>query len=153
MEKTLATVVESNTKIRAAYEPMITSPEERALYNEWIKLWESYKKGTEEVMALSRKAVGQIPREAHELNTKTVNKIGLDADAVLKKGIDLNNAGADKAAQVRGGQLRFRLHDACRRSSARPSSSVLPSATIWFATSRPASPPSSRRCRRWARAT
>jgi methyl-accepting chemotaxis protein len=98
MEKTLATVIESNTKIRAAYEPMITSPEERALYNEWVKLWESYKKGTEEVMALSRKAVGQLPREAHELNTKTVNKIGLDADAVLKKDIDLNNAGADKAA-------------------------------------------------------
>src|SRR3954451_2654945 len=98
MEKTLATVVESNAKIRTAYEPMITSPEERALYNEWIKLWESYKKGTEDVMALSRKAIGQIPREAHELNTKTVNKIGLDADAVLKKDIDLNNAGADKAA-------------------------------------------------------
>ena len=78
---------------------MITSAEERALYSEWVKLWESYKKGTEEVMALSRKAAGQIPREAHELNTKTVNKIGLEADAVLKKDIDLNNAGADKAAQ------------------------------------------------------
>jgi methyl-accepting chemotaxis protein len=99
MEKTLATVVESNTKIRAAYEPLISHSEERAMYDEWVKLWESYKKGTEEVMALSRKAVGQIPREAHELNAKTVNKIGLDADAVLKKGIDLNNAGADKAAQ------------------------------------------------------
>ena len=36
-EKTLATVVESNNKIRALYEPMITSPEERALYNEWSK--------------------------------------------------------------------------------------------------------------------
>ena len=99
MEKTLAGVIESNTKIRAAYEPLITSAEERTLYNEWVKLWESYKKGTEEVMALSRKAVGQIPHDAHELNTKTVNKIGLEADAVLKKDIDLNNAGADKAAQ------------------------------------------------------
>ena len=98
MEKTLATVIDSNTKIRATYEPMISSPEERALFNEWVKLWESYKKGTEQVMALSRKAAGQQPREAHELNTKTVNKIGLEADAVLKKGIDLNNAGADKAA-------------------------------------------------------
>ena len=98
-EKTLATVVEVTTKARAAYEPMITSPEERALYDEWVKLWEGYKKGTEQVMALSRKAAGQIPREAHELNTKTVNKIGLDADAVLRKDIDLNNAGADKAAR------------------------------------------------------
>jgi methyl-accepting chemotaxis protein len=98
-EKTLATVVESNTKIRAAYEPMISSPEERALYNEWSQAWDKYKKGTEEVMALSRKAAGKIPAEAHELNTKTVNKIGMDADNILKKGIDLNNAGGDKAAQ------------------------------------------------------
>ncbi|MBA2397732.1 MAG: MCP four helix bundle domain-containing protein [Bradyrhizobium sp.] len=98
-EKTLATVVEANTKIRAAYEPMITSPEERALYKEWSDLWDKYKKGTEEVMALSRSAVGKVPLEAHELNSKTVNKIGLEADAVLKKDIDLNNAGADKAAR------------------------------------------------------
>ncbi len=99
MEKTLATVVESNNKIRAGYEPMITSAEERKLYNDWVQLWESYKKGTEDVMALSRKAVGQFPREAQDLNTKTVNKIGLEADALLRKDIDLNNAGADKAGQ------------------------------------------------------
>ncbi|MEH2548049.1 methyl-accepting chemotaxis protein [Bradyrhizobium sp. AZCC 2262] len=99
MEKTLATVIEANTKFRAAYEPMITSPEERALYAEWSKLWDKYNAGTQEVMALSRKAVGKIPTEAHELNTKTVNKIGLEADAVLSKDIDLNNRGADKAAQ------------------------------------------------------
>jgi methyl-accepting chemotaxis protein len=97
-EKTLATVVEGNTKIRQSYEAMITSPEERRLYSEWVQLWESYKKGTEEVMALSRKSVGKIPHEAHELNTNTVNKIGIEADNVLKKDIDLNNAGADTAA-------------------------------------------------------
>jgi methyl-accepting chemotaxis protein len=107
MEKTLASVVESNTKIRAAYEPMITSPEERALYNEWVRLWERYKKGTEEVMALSRKAAGQMPTEAHDLNTTTVNKIGLEADAVLKKDIDLNNAGGDKAAQEAADNYAF----------------------------------------------
>jgi methyl-accepting chemotaxis protein len=98
-EKILAGVVEANTKIRAAYEPMITSAEERALYTEWSALWDKYKKGTEDVMALSRKAIGKIPTEAHDLNTKVVNKIGLDADAILKKDIDLNNSGADKAAQ------------------------------------------------------
>jgi methyl-accepting chemotaxis protein len=98
-EKTLAGVVESNNKIRATYEPMISTPEERALYDQWGKLWTDYKKGTEEVMALSRKAVGQIPQEAHDLNTKTVNKIGLEADEILKKDIELNNVGADKAAK------------------------------------------------------
>ncbi|MBV9560294.1 MAG: MCP four helix bundle domain-containing protein [Bradyrhizobium sp.] len=98
-EKMLATVVESNTKIRQAYEQMISSPEERALYNDWSKVWDDYRKGTEQVMALSRKAVGQVPREAHELNTKTVNKIGIESDNILKKGIDLNNTGADKASK------------------------------------------------------
>jgi methyl-accepting chemotaxis protein len=99
VEKILAGVVESNAKIRQTYEPMITSPEERALYQDWTKAWEEYKKGTEQVMALSRKEAGQIPHEAHELNAKTVNKISLTADEILKKDIDLNNAGADKAAK------------------------------------------------------
>jgi methyl-accepting chemotaxis protein len=96
-EKVLATVVEGNTKIRQQYEPMITSPEERALYDEWSKTWDEYKKGTQEVMALSRKDPGHFPHEAHDLNTKTVNKIGIESDNILKKDIDLNNAGAEKA--------------------------------------------------------
>jgi methyl-accepting chemotaxis protein len=99
MEKTLSTVVEANTKLRAQYEPMITSPEERAFYKQWSEIWERYKKGTEEVMALSRKEAGKFPKEAQDLNTKTVNKIGIEADEVLKKDIELNNIGADKAAQ------------------------------------------------------
>ena len=99
VEKTLAGVIEANAKIRAAYEKMITSPEERALYNEWSQIWDKYQRGTQEVLEFSRNAVGQIPTQAHDLNSTTVNKIGLQADAVLKKSIDLNNAGADKAAQ------------------------------------------------------
>ncbi|MBR0743420.1 MCP four helix bundle domain-containing protein [Bradyrhizobium japonicum] len=97
-EKTLATVVESNTKFRQTYEPMITSPEERALYKEWSKAWDAYKQGTQEVMALSRKEAGKVPHEAHELNTKTVNKIGLQADEILRKDIELNTKGGDQAA-------------------------------------------------------
>jgi len=98
-EKTLAAVVENNNKIRALYEPMIASPEERTLYGEWSKTWDAFKHGAQEVMALSRKAVGKTPTEAHDLNAKTVNKIGIEADNILKKDIDLNNTGADKAAQ------------------------------------------------------
>jgi methyl-accepting chemotaxis protein len=97
-EKGLQGVIESNTKIRQQYEPLITSPEERALYDDWSRNWDAYKKGTQEVMALSRKDPGHFPHEAHALNTKTVNKIGIDSDEILKKDIDLNNTGADKAA-------------------------------------------------------
>ncbi|PIT03839.1 chemotaxis protein [Bradyrhizobium nitroreducens] len=98
-EKTAATVSEALAKVRAKYEPMISSPEERALYSQWSKLWDEYKKGTEEVMALSRKEAGKIPREAQELNSKTVNKIGLQADEVLNKDIELNTKGGEQAAQ------------------------------------------------------
>jgi methyl-accepting chemotaxis protein len=96
-EKTLATVADSNIKIRATYEALISSPDERAHYSEWSKLWDDYKKGTDEVMALSRKAAGAVAHEAHELNSKTVNKIAISADEILKKGIDANNRGAEKA--------------------------------------------------------
>jgi methyl-accepting chemotaxis protein len=98
VEKMLAGVVESNDEIRRRYEAMITSPQERELYNQWAATWDRYKKGTEEVMALSRKEAGQAPHEAHELNIKTVNKISLDADQLLKKDIELNDTGAAKAA-------------------------------------------------------
>jgi len=97
-EKTLATVVEANTKFRKSYEGMIASPEERALYSEWSKKWEEYKNGTQEVMALSRRDANKIPHDAHELDSKTVNKIGLEADAILAKDIELNTKGGDQAA-------------------------------------------------------
>src|SRR5689334_11857594 len=96
-EKILATVIESNTKIRQQYEQFITSPEERALYTEWSKAWDEYRKGTQEVMKLSARDAGKLPHDAHELNSQKVNKIGIESDNILKKDIDLNNAGADKA--------------------------------------------------------
>jgi hypothetical protein len=112
-EKILATVIESNLKIRKSYEQLITSAEERAIFNEWARLSDSYDAGVREVVALSRNSVGKAPHEAHELNSKTVNKIGIEADAVLKKDIELNNAGADRAGREGRGQLRLGLRDAC----------------------------------------
>jgi len=99
MEKTAATTGETMAKARQAYEPMITSPEERALYSEWSRLWDDYKKSADEVFALSRKEVGKFPHEAHELNVKTANKIGIQSDEVLRKDLDLNTKGGDQAAR------------------------------------------------------
>ncbi|HEY8337822.1 MAG TPA: methyl-accepting chemotaxis protein [Tardiphaga sp.] len=98
-EKALEGVVARNNKIRAGYEPLITSPEERAIYQEWAQNWELYKAGTQQVMALSRASVGKIPHDASELNSKTVNPIGVKSDALLDKDIDLNNRGADQAGK------------------------------------------------------
>src|SRR5690242_3323980 len=75
MEKMLQGVNAENDKIRQRYEPLIASPEERALYNEWVKLWDEYRTGTQQVMELSRRDAGRYPKEAHDLNLKVVNKI------------------------------------------------------------------------------
>jgi methyl-accepting chemotaxis protein len=98
-EKTLQGVVDSNNKIRQTYEPLISSPEERALYDEWGKTWASYKEGAAKVMELSRKAAGQVPLEAHAMNKNVVNKLSMAADEILKKDIDLNNNGAADETQ------------------------------------------------------
>ncbi|HEY3681053.1 MAG TPA: methyl-accepting chemotaxis protein [Bradyrhizobium sp.] len=102
-EKLLTSVEEGNNKIRRVYEATIAAPEERALYSDWVKAWEDYKKGTQEVVALSRKTPGHFPHDAHELNAKTVNPIGLKSDEILKRDIDLNNTGADKVASDAAG--------------------------------------------------
>jgi methyl-accepting chemotaxis protein len=98
-EKTLAEVVGRNNKIREAYEKVITSPEERALYADWAQTWTAYKQGTQDVIGLSREAAGRVPHEAHELNAKTVNPIAQKADELLNKDIKLNNDGADAASK------------------------------------------------------
>jgi len=61
-KKTLATVVESNNKIRQAYETAgHVAGKRRALYVEWSQLWDQYKeKSSMTCWVLSRKAVGQI---------------------------------------------------------------------------------------------
>jgi methyl-accepting chemotaxis protein len=98
-EKTLATVVESNAKIRRVYEATIASPEERAIYDEWVQQWEAYKKATAEVLALSRRDAGKLAHDAHELNTRTVNPLGIKGDEILKKDIDFQTTGSDRAAK------------------------------------------------------
>jgi methyl-accepting chemotaxis protein len=98
VEKTLERIVENNTRIRKNYETMITSPEERALYNDWSKLWQEYKAIAVKVIELSRKEVGQFPREANEMNRRAI-KLGTESDAILSKDIEFNNAGAERETQ------------------------------------------------------
>ena len=70
VEKTLGKIVDNNTRIRKNYEAMINSPDERALYDDWSKLWQEYRDIAAKVMELSRKEAGQYPREAIELNKR-----------------------------------------------------------------------------------
>ncbi|HEY0331705.1 MAG TPA: methyl-accepting chemotaxis protein [Rhodopseudomonas sp.] len=96
-EKRIAANVESTKKIRLAYEKAINSPEERALYNEWVQQWGQYETAIQQVLELSRRSLGKYPLEAQELNESKVLAVGQKADAILAKDIELNNQGAEVA--------------------------------------------------------
>jgi methyl-accepting chemotaxis protein len=85
-------------KARADYEAMITSAEERSLYNEWRDQWAVYERGAQQVLALSQASVGRMPHEAQEMNEKTMLPLAFKADAMLVKDVEFNKRGADAAA-------------------------------------------------------
>jgi methyl-accepting chemotaxis protein len=98
-DKRLAGILERIAKDRKAYEPMITTPEERAIYENWARAWDKYITGVQEVIELSRQSIGRIPHEASEAISKKVAVIAAESDAFLEQDINLNNAGADTATR------------------------------------------------------
>jgi methyl-accepting chemotaxis protein len=96
-EKTLEGVGQTVEKTRKAYEHYITSAEERAIYDEFSRLWTTYTAAVQELLAVSRK---NDINESINLNNAKANPTGTKADEVLKKDVDLNNKGADDAGQA-----------------------------------------------------
>jgi methyl-accepting chemotaxis protein len=93
VERNIEEVVANNSQIRKDYESMIASPEERGLYEDWSKRWQTYIDLSMKVMALSREEAGALPKGAIELN-KSARDVFDAADWILGKDIALNNAGA-----------------------------------------------------------
>jgi methyl-accepting chemotaxis protein len=98
-DKRLAGILERIAKDRKVYEPLITTAEEREIYQNWVKAWDKYIVGVQEVIELSRGSIGRIPTEASEAISKKVAVIAAESDAILEKGINLNNTGADTATR------------------------------------------------------
>jgi methyl-accepting chemotaxis protein len=92
-EDLLAKWITNTDKARKAYEPLITSAEERALYDEFSTSWAEYLAGLKEVLALSRK---NEDKEARVLHAKA-SLAGVKADETLQKDVLLNSKGADAA--------------------------------------------------------
>ena len=91
IEKTLAEVSKDHDKIRQTYEKFISSREEREIYDEWAKIWASYKDVTTKIMTLSRE---DSLREAYE-TAMSAEEVATKADDLLGKDIALDNKGAD----------------------------------------------------------
>jgi methyl-accepting chemotaxis protein len=106
-EKRIASLRERIEKTRKVYEPLITSPEEQAIYNQWVKVWGDYLSGAQEVLALSRKITGRFPTEANELLQTRVSKIAQAADPLLLQDIELNNKGAETETRTAAESYAF----------------------------------------------
>jgi methyl-accepting chemotaxis protein len=90
---------------RKQYEPLISSPQERALYGEFTKLWSEYMEAVKPVLALSRKNERDAARD---MNVK-VNRIGFQADEALQKNVELNNKGAQAAGVTAAENFSFAI--------------------------------------------
>jgi methyl-accepting chemotaxis protein len=83
-------------KTRSTYEPLVTSPEERAIYNEFSTNWAEYFAGVKQVLVLSRK---NEDSEARLLHAKA-SLAGVKADEALQKDVLLNSKGANAAGTM-----------------------------------------------------
>ena len=92
-EDLLAKWITNTDKARKAYEPLVTSAEERALYEEFSTSWAEYLAGVKEVLVLSRQ---NEDKEARVLHAKA-SLAGVKADETLQKDVLLNSKGADAA--------------------------------------------------------
>jgi len=98
-DKRLAGILDNVAKDRKKHEALLSSPEERALHENWARAWERYMTGVQEVIEASRASIGRIPHEASELISKKVAVIAAESDESLTKSIDLNNTGAETATK------------------------------------------------------
>jgi methyl-accepting chemotaxis protein len=98
-DASIARYTDQIANARKEYEPLITSPEERALYDEFARHWSAYVAELVPVLEGSRKGADKTVRDLNLKATKT----GMLASAALEKDVELNNRGAlaasEKAAQ------------------------------------------------------
>jgi methyl-accepting chemotaxis protein len=100
VDKRRAAIEDQIQKTYTKYEKLISSPEEKALYESWLKEWNVYKTESGKVFDLSRNSPGQIPAEANQILAKSVSPVGVRMDGILQKDIDLNDKGADDSTHV-----------------------------------------------------
>ncbi|MBI5263679.1 MAG: MCP four helix bundle domain-containing protein [Bradyrhizobium sp.] len=98
-DKRIAGSMVKINKMREEYQRLISSPEERRLYEDWLRVWEPYLKGIDEVLTLSRKSGGTFAHQANELLSRRVSKEAAVAEQLLAKDIEFNNESAGKAAK------------------------------------------------------
>jgi methyl-accepting chemotaxis protein len=91
----LASILDTiKTKMRE-YEPLISSSDERALFQEFQGLWGQYNVAIGEVLEAARKGDKD---QALALYLKSIGALGRDMENALAKAVDVNDKGAKGAA-------------------------------------------------------
>ena len=95
VDKNLAARKADYEKAQKAYEPLISSPQERELAAEVARLWDVFVKASEDVQALAHKGDMQA---AKAINASKVVPAGRTMDATMAKMTELNDKGAAASA-------------------------------------------------------
>ncbi|PYE99918.1 HAMP domain-containing protein, partial [Rhodopseudomonas faecalis] len=94
-EKRLDAILATLTKQQNVYEKLISSPEERRIFEQWAREWGTYLAEAAKVIALSRQSAGRYPEEAFNYLSQTVAPISQQVDELLQRDIDINDKGSD----------------------------------------------------------
>jgi len=94
-DKQMAAVLDGFDKNRAAYEKLISSPQEQRLYNSFLADWKAYMAAHEKLYAHSRKNEND---QARAILDGESQKFFDSASNTLVKLVELNTQGADKAS-------------------------------------------------------
>jgi len=90
--------LESVTKARKLYEPLIASPEERALYDGFASLWDQYQQDSRRIVDFLD--AGRQQDAVTELANPEMLKLFTEVGGTLAKGVALNQQGAQQDANV-----------------------------------------------------
>lgn len=95
-ERDIAAVSSSIASLRHRYEPLISSPEERATYDKFATQWAAYTQLISQVIALSRQNMNEQATLLFRGKGKTLFDEASDTLSAL---VDINQKGADAAYQ------------------------------------------------------
>ena len=94
IERNLAARTKDYDAANKTYQGMITTPEEKALYEEANKTWQTFQAAAHDVVEHARKGDSA---GAREINAKRATPAGRAQDGILKKMVALNDKGASAA--------------------------------------------------------
>ncbi|MGJ4891560.1 methyl-accepting chemotaxis protein [Bradyrhizobium sp. HKCCYLRH3099] len=97
-DKRMADALAKVKKDIKAYEPLVSTAEERGIYEAWTRAWDRYSAEADKVIDYSRKNVGKVPDDVEAL-FKPAGIASAALEELLLKAIDYNDNGAEAATR------------------------------------------------------